>query len=55
MSFNIDPDLKYYNHIYSCGLKEYENTSMEELGIKIDQNEFDQSFEKIFIKKLKTI
>ncbi|MDC3177232.1 lipoyl(octanoyl) transferase LipB, partial [Pelagibacteraceae bacterium] len=23
MSFNINPDLKYYNYIHSCGLKEY--------------------------------
>ena len=28
MSFNINPDLKYYNYIHSCGLKEYQNTSV---------------------------
>ena len=55
MSFNIDPDLKYYNSIHSCGLKEYENTSLNELGIKIDQKEFDEGFKKIFLNKLKTI
>ncbi len=55
MSFNINPDLKYYNYIHSCGLKEYQNTSMEELGIKLDQNEFDEYFGKIFIEKLKRI
>ena len=55
MSFNIDPDLKYYNYIHSCGLKEYKNTSMEELGLNLDQNEFDENFKKIFIKKLKNI
>ena len=55
MSFNINPDLKYYNSIHSCGLKEYENTSLNELGIKIDQKEFDESFKKIFLNKLKTI
>jgi len=55
LSFNIDPDLKYYNYIHSCGLKEYQNTSMKELGIKLDQSEFDKKFEKIFIEKLKTI
>ena len=55
MSFNINPDLKYYNYIHSCGLKEYQNTSMEELGIKLDQNEFDEYFTNIFIEKLKRI
>ena len=53
LSFNIDPDLKYYNYIHSCGLKEYQNTSMEELGIKLEQTEFDNKFKKIFIEKLK--
>tara|TARA_Y100001935_G_scaffold154645_1_gene127480 strand:- start:402 stop:1058 length:657 start_codon:yes stop_codon:yes gene_type:complete len=55
MSFNINPDLKYYNSIHSCGLKEYKNTSLDELGIKIDQKEFDEGFKKIFLNKLKTI
>ena len=55
MSFNINPDLKYYNFIHSCGLKEYSNTSLNELGINIDQNEFDEGFKKIFLKNLKTI
>ena len=55
MSFNINPDLKYYNSIHSCGLKEYTNTSLNELGIKIDQEEFDEGFKKIFLNKLKTI
>ena len=55
MSFNIDPDLKYYNSIHSCGLKEYTNTSLNELGIKIDQKEFDEGFKKIFLNQLKTI
>ena len=55
MSFNINPDLKYYNSIHSCGLKEYKNTSLNELGINIDQKEFDEDFKKIFLDKLKTI
>ena len=55
MSFNNNPDLKYYNSIHSCGLKEYTNTSLNELGIKIDQKEFDEGFKKIFLNKLKTI
>jgi len=55
MSFNINPDLKYYDYIHSCGLKEYKNTSMEDLGIKIDQSDFDEHFGKIFLEKLKNI
>ena len=55
LSFNINPDLKYYNYIHSCVLKEYKNTSMEELGIKLEQSEFDDKFKKIFLEKLKTI
>ena len=55
LSFNINPDLKYYNYIHSCGLREYQNTSMQELGIKLDQSEFDNKFKEIFIAKLKTI
>ena len=55
LSFNINPDLKYYSYIHPCGLKEYQNTSMEELGIKLEQSEFDKKFKKIFIEKLKNI
>ena len=55
LSFNINPDLKYYKYIHSCGLAEYQNTSMEELGIKLEQSEFDSKFKKIFLKKLITI
>ena len=55
LSFNINPDLKYYDYIHSCGLKDYQNTSMEELGVQLDQSEFDNKFKEIFIKKLRTI
>ena len=55
LSFNINPDLKYYNYIHSCGLKEYKNTSMKELGINIDYKEFDHNFKKIFLENLKNI
>ena len=55
LSFNINPDLKYYSYIHSCGLKEYQNTSMKELGIKLEQSEFDNKFKEIFIEKLRTI
>tara|TARA_B100001175_G_C19326150_1_gene550179 strand:+ start:10 stop:657 length:648 start_codon:yes stop_codon:yes gene_type:complete len=52
LSFNINPDLKYYNDIHSCGLKNYKNTSLKELGINISNEEFDKKFSKIFLDKL---
>ena len=55
MSFNINPDLSFYDHIHSCGLKEYENTSLKELGIEINNYEFDEAFKKIFLRKLEKI
>ena len=55
LSFNINPDLQKYKYINACGLKNYKNTSLEELGLKLDQNEFDENFKKIFLNKLKSI
>ncbi len=52
LSFNINPDLKFYENIYSCGLKEYKNTSLKELGVNITIDEFDENFKKIFLKNL---
>ena len=52
LSFNINPNLKFYDNIYSCGLKEYKNTSLKELGVNISSKEFDQKFSSIFLKKL---
>tara|TARA_Y100000590_G_C15240940_1_gene833790 strand:+ start:47 stop:697 length:651 start_codon:yes stop_codon:yes gene_type:complete len=54
LSFNIYPDLKYYNNIYACGLKNYSATSLLELGIKLSYKDFDKVFMKIFFKNLKT-
>ena len=42
ISININPDLKYYKNIIACGLKEFPITSLEELGININNNEFDK-------------
>ena len=52
LSFNINPDLKYYENIYSCGLKNFKNTSLKELNVNISRDEFDYNFKKIFIKNL---
>ena len=52
LSFNINPNLKYYNDIHSCGLREYRNTSLRELGINISNDEFDKNYSKIFLEKI---
>ena len=36
LSFNINPNMKNYEFINACGLENYRNTSLEELGIKIN-------------------
>ncbi len=53
LSFNIDPNLKYYDDINACGLKNYKNTSLKKLGTIINQQDFDVQFEKIFLKNLR--
>ena len=55
LSFNINPDLSYYNNISACGLVNYSSTSLKELGINIKQEKFDELFIMNFEKKLKII
>ena len=46
ISININPNLKYYKNIIACGLEEFPITSLEELGININMNEFDKIIKK---------
>ncbi len=55
LSFNIDPIMHYYENIHSCGLKDYKNTSLKEIGINISNEEFDEKFKEIFIKKIRSL
>ena len=55
LSFNINPDLKYYNNIHACGLKNYSTTSLNELGIELSQKKFDEIFVNYFFKRLKKL
>ena len=48
LSFNINPDLKYYENITSCGLKNYSSTSLKNLNINLSDKEFDKIFKKYF-------
>ena len=52
LSFNINPNLQYYNYIDPCGLREYSTTSMEKLGVNISQENFDKIYLKYFLKGL---
>ena len=55
LSFNINPDMKKYKYINACGLQNFRNTSLEELGININENRFDEEFSQIFLKNLKNL
>ena len=55
LSFNINPEIKYYEDISACGLDDYKNTSLKELGIKIDESTFDKEYSEIFLNKLKDL
>ena len=48
LSFNINPDLKYYENITACGLKNYSFTSLKNLNINLSDQEFDKIFKKYF-------
>ena len=55
LSFNINPDMKNYEFINACGLENYKNTSLEELGIRINEEQFDKEFSQIFLKNLSNL
>jgi len=48
LSFNINPDLKFYENINACGLKNYSSTSLRNLNINLSDKEFDKIFKKYF-------
>lgn len=52
LSFNINPDLIYYQNINACGLNNYSATSIKSLGINLTQDEFDRLYLKYFLKEL---
>jgi lipoyl(octanoyl) transferase len=55
LSFNINPDLKFYENINACGLKNYSSTSLEDLCINLTNKEFDKIFKKNFNSKISQI
>ncbi len=48
ISININPDLGHYNGIVPCGISDYGVTSLQDLGINVSMQEFDE----ILIKNL---
>ena len=55
LSFNINPDLKFYKNINACGLKNYSSTSLKDLDFDLSNKEFDSIFKKYFLKELSKI
>ena len=47
--------MQNYTFINACGLENYKNTSLRELGIKINENKFDDEYSKIFLNNLKNL
>lgn len=53
VAININPDLSYFSKIVPCGLKDYEVTSMEALGLKnIDMSHFEKIAKKKFFEMI---
>ena len=55
LSFNIKPDMTNYEYINACGLENFKNTSLFELGINLDEEYFDNEYSKIFLKNLQQL
>ena len=55
LSFNINPEIRYYDYINACGLGNYKNTSLNELGIKISEEEFDLKYLNYFKNNLNNL
>ena len=55
LSFNIKPDMANYEYINACGLENFKNTSLFELGINLDEECFDNEYSKIFLKHLQQL
>ena len=55
LSFNIRPKMENYKFINACGLKNFRNTSLYELGIEITEENFDREFELIFLNNLRNL
>lgn len=48
IAINISPDMSHFGGIVPCGISEYGVTSMENLTIDVDMEEFDETLVKAF-------
>lgn len=48
ISLNVKPNLNYFKYINPCGIKDFESTSLKELGIDVKMEEFD----KVLLEKI---
>ena len=55
LSFNIKPEMKNYEYINACGLENFKNISMKELGIDLEEKDFDNEYSNIFLKNLQNL
>ena len=50
LSFNVDPDLRFFNNINPCGISGKGVTSLQEFGVKIKMEDLDKIFQRTFAK-----
>ena len=55
LSFNIKPKMTNYKYINACGLENFKNTSLNELGIDLDEENFDNEYSNIFLNNLQKL
>ncbi len=55
LSFNIKPEMKNYGYINACGLANFKNTSLSQLGIDLDEEKFDNEYLNIFLNNLQKL
>ena len=48
LSFNVSPDLKFFNNINPCGISGKGVTSLQKLGVKIKMEDVDIIFQRTF-------
>ena len=48
LSFNVDPDLKFFNNINPCGISGKGVTSLQKLGVNIKMEDVDMIFQRTF-------
>ena len=50
LSFNVDPDLSFFNNINPCGISGKGVTSLQEFGVEIKMEDLDKIFQRTFAK-----